>query len=66
MMSHPHIQIKAQHELDTILPPGVLPTLQDMENLPYVTALVRETLRWKPITPFGLDFSRRQNRSKLS
>jgi hypothetical protein len=57
MVSHPHIQLKAQHELDSVLPPGALPTIQDMKNLPYVTALVRETLRWKPLTPFGVNLS---------
>ncbi len=52
MLKYPEIQKRAQAELDDILHGG-LPTLDDQEVLPYVTAVVYETLRWKPVTPFG-------------
>ena len=31
-----------------------LPTLADREKLPYIEALVKETLRWHPVAPMGI------------
>lgn len=52
MLYYPDAQTKAQEELDRVLP-GRLPELADEPDLPYVTALVREVLRWQPATPLG-------------
>ena len=53
MVLHSKIQQKAQAEIDEVLQ-GSLPTFEDRYSLPYVTALVKEVLRWKPAVPFGL------------
>ena len=53
MALNPDVQRKAQQEIDYLLEPGHLPTFEDAENFPYVTALMKEVLRWNPITPFG-------------
>ncbi|THD00192.1 hypothetical protein EYZ11_000383 [Aspergillus tanneri] len=53
MALYPEVQAKAQEELDRVLGPNRLPTLQDRENLPYIDALVRETFRWHPVTPMA-------------
>ena len=50
MMEHPEILERAQHELDAVVP-GRLPDFADEENLPFVTAIVLESLRYMPVTP---------------
>ncbi|KAF8524233.1 cytochrome P450 [Gautieria morchelliformis] len=53
MCLHPHVQTKAQQELDTVIGAGRLPQLADRESLPYVNACVREMLRLYPVAPLG-------------
>ena len=43
----------AQEELDRVLPPGQLPDFTYESSLPYITAIVKEVLRWHPVTPVG-------------
>ncbi|ESK87137.1 cytochrome p450 [Moniliophthora roreri MCA 2997] len=54
MIAFPEAQHKAQEELDTVVGRGRIPTLQDMENLPYMRAVVKEVLRWRPPGPMGV------------
>ncbi|KAJ7065511.1 cytochrome P450 [Mycena amicta] len=54
MLAYPEVQKKAQDELDTVLGHGNLPTFEDEPSLPYVTALVKEVLRWRTIGPIGI------------
>ncbi|KAF9257842.1 cytochrome P450 [Marasmius fiardii PR-910] len=54
MLFAPETQVRAQEELDRVIPPGRLPDFSDQESLPYVTALVKESLRWKNVTPLAL------------
>ena len=44
---------KAQEELDRVLGPGRSPSWEDEENLPYCSAFLKETLRWRPIAVLG-------------
>ncbi|KAI3611992.1 cytochrome p450 [Moniliophthora roreri] len=53
MVTSPEAQRKAQEEIDRVAP-GRLPTFEDEESMPYVTAIVWESLRWKIVTPLGL------------
>ncbi|KAF9545988.1 cytochrome P450 [Agrocybe pediades] len=53
MLCYPEVQKKAQSELDRVLG-GRLPEYTDEEHTPYVTALIKEVLRWKPILPLGV------------
>ena len=53
MTLFPDIQKRAQAEVDSVLGTGRLPTLRDRENLPYIDAVVKELLRWRPIFPLG-------------
>lgn len=53
-MTHPDIQKKAQNELHTVIGERRLPMLNDRPNLPYVEAIVKEVLRWQPVTPLGM------------
>ncbi|GLA86445.1 hypothetical protein AtubIFM56815_010711 [Aspergillus tubingensis] len=54
MALNPHIQAKAQAELDTILGPYTLPKFSDRDKLPYINAIVKESMRWHPVAPMGL------------
>lgn len=53
MALYPDKQLKAQQELDSVLGPHRLPTLADMEQLPYMKALVLEVMRWHAVVPLG-------------
>lgn len=43
----------AHEELDRVVGPNRLPTFEDEENLPYIRAMVKETLRWRPVAVLG-------------
>ena len=52
--NHPHVVKKAQKELDRVVGSERLPQLSDREDLPYVSALIKELLRWTCPLPFGV------------
>ena len=54
MTLHPEIQENARHELDEVVGPERLPGFSDLDSLPYVTAIVKESLRWQPVVPLGV------------
>ena len=54
MALHPHVVRKAQEELDRVVGSERLPELSDQENLPYISALMKELLRWTCPIPLGL------------
>ena len=49
MSLYPDVQRRANTELDTVVGRGRLPDFADREKLPYVEAILKETLRWKAI-----------------
>ncbi|KAI0790553.1 cytochrome P450 [Abortiporus biennis] len=49
MLHHPEIQEKAQAQIDSVVGQNRLPTFEDRESLPYIEAIVLETLRWHPV-----------------
>ncbi|KAG5514967.1 hypothetical protein RHGRI_036117 [Rhododendron griersonianum] len=51
LVNHPHIQNKLRNELDSVLGPGVQITEPDIEKLPYLQAVVKETLRLRMAIP---------------
>ncbi|RPD62677.1 cytochrome P450 [Lentinus tigrinus ALCF2SS1-7] len=54
MSLNPDVQKKAQAELDSVVGPQRLPDPRDKASLPYVNAVLKETLRWHPVAPFGI------------
>ncbi|KAG6330988.1 hypothetical protein ID866_8100 [Astraeus odoratus] len=54
MTLYPEVQTKAQEEIDRVIGQDRLPDFSDRENLPYIGAIVLETLRWYPILPLAL------------
>ncbi|KAL5511417.1 hypothetical protein ACEPAH_4633 [Sanghuangporus vaninii] len=54
MTLYPDVQKKAQAELDAVVGTSRLPTLDDKKDLPYVTAVMKELLRWHVSAPQSL------------
>ncbi|KAJ7166718.1 cytochrome P450 [Mycena filopes] len=50
---YPHIQEKAQAEMEAVVGSHRLPTFDDRESLPYIDALCKELCRWLPIVPLA-------------
>ncbi|KAF7368118.1 Cytochrome P450 2B19 [Mycena sanguinolenta] len=45
---------RAQREIDAIVGEDRLPSFKDRPHLPFVEAIVRESLRWRPALRFGI------------
>ena len=50
MLLHPHVYRKAQEEIDRVIGPSRLPDYEDSPSLPYLNAVIKETLRLYPTT----------------
>ncbi|KIW56956.1 hypothetical protein PV05_05567 [Exophiala xenobiotica] len=44
----------AQEQLDEVVGPDRLPTFEDKPRLPYIDAVVKEVLRWRPVSAGGI------------
>ena len=44
MVAHPEVQKKAHEEIDLVIGTDRMPTLQDLNNLPYIQAIINEVL----------------------
>ncbi|RDA89341.1 hypothetical protein CP532_6183 [Ophiocordyceps camponoti-leonardi (nom. inval.)] len=53
MATFPHVQIKAQEEIERVVGTDRLPGFADRANLPYIDAIVQEACRWNPTAPLG-------------
>ncbi|KAI0298174.1 cytochrome P450 [Multifurca ochricompacta] len=54
MIAYPEVQRRAQAELDAVVGRSRLPTFADLPHLPYVRAMVKEILRWRPTVALGV------------
>ncbi|KAJ7259512.1 cytochrome P450 [Mycena haematopus] len=54
MATHPDVQKRAQTEIDSVVGAHRLPEFDDRPSLPFVEALYREVMRWKPVFPLGV------------
>ncbi|KAI0295324.1 CyP450 monooxygenase [Multifurca ochricompacta] len=54
MILYPEVQRKAQAEVDSVTCGSRLPDFSDFDELPYVNAILKEVLRWHPVTPLGV------------
>ena len=57
MIANQDIQKRAQDQLDAVVGRSRPPTFADAPNLPYIQAMVKEALRWRPALPLGLPHS---------
>ncbi|KAH9959904.1 cytochrome P450 [Russula compacta] len=53
MALYPDVLKRAQAELDEVVGHDRLPLLSDRPRLPYIEAIVLESLRWHPVAPLG-------------
>ncbi|KAF8554406.1 cytochrome P450 [Imleria badia] len=54
MLLNPDVQTRAQAEIDSVVGTARLPDFEDRPSLPYIDAVLRETLRWRPAVPLGI------------
>ncbi|EGN92211.1 hypothetical protein SERLA73DRAFT_127702 [Serpula lacrymans var. lacrymans S7.3] len=54
MLLYPDVQRKAQLEIDSVVGRDRLPDFNDRPPLPYIEAILRETLRWHAVGPLGV------------
>ncbi|KAF8308929.1 cytochrome P450 [Clavulina sp. PMI_390] len=54
MIEYPEVQQKAQEEIDRVVGQNRLPTFEDYQRLPYLEAVVKEILRWRPPAPIAV------------
>jgi cytochrome P450 len=57
MILHPDVQEKAHDLIERVVGTQRLPTFEDRPSLLYVDAILRESLRWYPVTPLGALYS---------
>jgi cytochrome P450 len=57
MLQNLDVQKRAQAEIDEVVGLDRLPNFDDRPHLPYVEAVLRETLRLYPVVPLGRYFS---------
>ena len=53
MLLYPEVQHKAFEEVERVVGPDRLPTMEDDNDMPYVRACMKEALRWMPTTILG-------------
>ena len=53
MLVSPSVQARAHAELDEVVGRARPPTFADIPFLPYIRAMLKETLRWSLVGPFG-------------
>ncbi|PFH53736.1 hypothetical protein AMATHDRAFT_78864 [Amanita thiersii Skay4041] len=61
MITFPEAQARAQKELDAVVGSDRLPDFSDRASLPYLDAMLLETLRWNPPAPLGMPHNTRQD-----
>ena len=54
MTLYPDVQRKAQAEIDRVVGDLRFPDYSDQDELPYVQAVLKEVLRWHPVTPLSM------------
>ena len=53
MLAYPETQACAYAELNAVVGRTRLPTFADSPHLPYIRAMVKELLRWRPVVPLA-------------
>ncbi|KAG8738177.1 hypothetical protein FRC10_007170 [Ceratobasidium sp. 414] len=61
MIRHPEVQVKAQTEIDRVVGTKRLPTFEDRSQLPYIDQIMKEVMRWQPVTPLAVPHTSTQD-----
>ena len=56
-VSHPDAVARAHEELDHVVGRDRLPNADDKPRLPFIDAMIEETMRWRPLTMAGVPHS---------
>jgi cytochrome P450 len=64
MANYPRVQEKAQGLIDEKIGSDRSPNWKDFDALPYINAIVKEGLRWRPVTSVG--FAHKNREGKIS
>ena len=62
---YPNVQTKAQLEIDSVIGEDRSPLWSDYVKLPYVSQVVKETIRWRPVAPLAFPHESSAGRSIL-
>lgn len=54
MILHPDVQQKAHKLVDSVVGQKRLPTFHDRPSMPYIDAILRECMRWRPVFPLAI------------
>ncbi|KZP29881.1 cytochrome P450 [Athelia psychrophila] len=57
----PNAQKTAQNAIDAVVGDARLPVLDDVKQLPYIEALIKEVTRYRPMLPMGLPHAMRDD-----
>lgn len=61
LVHHPRVQSRAQAEIDLVIGRNRLPNFSDKDELPYISAICREVMRWRLVTPLAVDHAAAQD-----
>ncbi|KAN0109883.1 cytochrome P450 [Russula decolorans] len=62
LLLHPEVQKKAQDEIDAVTGRLRFPNFEDRPRLPFVDALCKEILRWRPAAPLHVPHAATEDR----
>ncbi|CAF9929816.1 MAG: hypothetical protein HETSPECPRED_007462 [Heterodermia speciosa] len=54
VMAYPDVQRRAQAEIDAVMGEERSPQWSDFEKLPYINMIIKESHRWRPVSPLGV------------
>ncbi|KAJ7234771.1 cytochrome P450 [Mycena haematopus] len=57
LIAYPDAQRKAHEEIDRVVGQHRMPTLVDLEEMPYIRAMILETHRFRPVAPLTIPHS---------
>jgi cytochrome P450 len=56
MLLHPEVQEKGRATIDAVIGNSRLPDISDRGTMPYLDAIMYESLRWRVFAPIGESF----------
>ncbi|KIX02156.1 uncharacterized protein Z518_08095 [Rhinocladiella mackenziei CBS 650.93] len=63
MTCYPEVQKRAQAEIDAVMDQYRSPQWSDYSKLPYVSQVVKEAMRWRPVGPLGFPHALTEGKS---
>ncbi|KAF3402035.1 Cytochrome P450 monooxygenase yanC [Penicillium rolfsii] len=66
MVKYPDVQKEVQKQIDSVVGNGRSPTWHDFANLPLVNMVVKECLRWRPVTPTAFPHAAKEGKTPLN